>query len=232
MLEIDNENDDAKWEKNYEENEENRDEMFYAVRDSFDRLSLDLGGDFFMSATSDYIKKFMNSSNWIEVHAAYTAMAFMSEGCKDSFSKNLKEFLQFISTGLTHKHPRVRYAALFAFGCGRNPQFGVVDMQKVEQESDVFKNATKELQDKGKNMEEEFKQETQGKSEEEQKQIYTKKNNEMMTARAQAQNKVKASFEAAVSEVAKAKNLSAVLIKEAVPQGGVDVTEDVIKAMK
>ena len=64
--------------------------------------------------------------------------------------------------------------ALFAFGCGRNPQFGVVDMQKVEQESDVFKNATKELQDKGKNMEEEFKQETQGKSEEEQKQIYTK----------------------------------------------------------
>ena len=116
MLEIDNENDDAKWEKNYEENEENRDEMFYAVRDSFDRLSLDLGGDFFMSATSDYIKKFMNSANWIEVHAAYTAMAFMSEGCKDSFSKNLKEFLQFISTGLTHKHPRVRYAALFAFG--------------------------------------------------------------------------------------------------------------------
>ena len=116
MLEIDYENDDAKWEKNIEENEEDRDEMFYAVRDSFDRLATDLGGDYFMSATSDYIKKFMNSQNWIEVHAAYTAMAYMSEGCKDSFSKNLKEFLQFISTGLVHKHPRVRYAALFAFG--------------------------------------------------------------------------------------------------------------------
>ena len=116
MLEIDYENDDAKWEKNIEENEEDRDEMFYAVRDSFDRLATDLGGDYFMSATSDYIKKFMNSQNWVEVHAAYTAMAYMSEGCKDSFSKNLKEFLQFISTGLVHKHPRVRYAALFAFG--------------------------------------------------------------------------------------------------------------------
>ena len=116
MLEIDNENDETKWEKNYEENEEDRDEMFYAVRDSFDRLAIDLGGEFFMSATADYIKKFMNSSNWIEVHASYTAMAFMGEGCKDSFSKNLKEFLQFISTGLTHKHPRVRYAALYAFG--------------------------------------------------------------------------------------------------------------------
>ena len=116
MLEIDNENDEAKWEKNIEENEEDRDEMFYAVRDSFERLSTDLGGDYFMSATADYIKKFMNSQNWIEVHAAYTAMAYMSDGCKDSFSKNLKEFLQFISTGLLHKHSRVRYAALFAFG--------------------------------------------------------------------------------------------------------------------
>ena len=116
MLEIDNENDDAKWEKEIEENDEDRDEMFYAVRDSFERLSTDLGGDYFMSVTADYIKKFMNSSNWIEVHASYTAMAYMSEGCKESFSKNLKEFLQFISTGLTHKHPRVRYAALFAFG--------------------------------------------------------------------------------------------------------------------
>lgn len=122
--------------------------------------------------------------------------------------------------------------ALFAFGCGRNPQFGVVDMQKVATESEVFKNATKELQEKGKAAEESFKQEIQGKSEDEQKKIYTQKNNEMMTAKAEAQNKVKASFESAVSEVAKQKNLSAVLIKEAVPQGGVDVTDDVIKAMK
>ena len=116
MLEIDYENDDAKWEKNIEENEEDKDEMFYAVRDSFDRLANDLGGDYFMSATADYIKKFMNSQNWIEVHASYIAMAYMSDGCKDAYSKNLKEFMQFISTGLVHKHPRVRYAALFAFG--------------------------------------------------------------------------------------------------------------------
>ena len=116
MLEVDNENDEKKWEKNMEEDEVESDEMFYAVRDSFDRLSLDLGGDFFMGATAEYIKKFLASQNWIEVHAAFTAMAYMSEGCKESYSKNLKEFLQFISNGLTHQHPRVRYSALFAFG--------------------------------------------------------------------------------------------------------------------
>ena len=116
ILEVDNENDEKAWEKNIEENEVDSDEMFYAVRDSFDRLALDLGGEFFMGATAEYIKKFLASQNWIEVHAAFTAMAYMSEGCKDSYSKNLKEFLQFISNGLTHAHPRVRYAALFAFG--------------------------------------------------------------------------------------------------------------------
>ena len=116
MLEVDYENDDKSWEKNVEENETDSDEMFYAVRDSFDRLSSDLGGNYFMGATAGFIKKFLSSDNWIEVHAAFTAMAYMSEGCKESFSKNIKEFLQFISNGLIHKHPRVRYAALFAFG--------------------------------------------------------------------------------------------------------------------
>ena len=41
ILEVDNENDEKAWEKNIEENELDSDEMFYAVRDSFDRLALD-----------------------------------------------------------------------------------------------------------------------------------------------------------------------------------------------
>ena len=105
ILEVDNENDEKAWEKNIEENELDSDEMFYAVRDSFDRLALDLGGDFFMGATAEYIKKYLASQNWIEVHAAFTAISYMTEGCKYSFSKNLKEFLQFISNGLAHTYP-------------------------------------------------------------------------------------------------------------------------------
>ena len=89
--------------------------MFYALYDDFERLSLDLGDEFFTNVTADYIKKFLNSQNWIERHAAYTVLAYMCEGYKKSFTKNLKEVLQFISTGLTNNHPRVRYAALFAF---------------------------------------------------------------------------------------------------------------------
>jgi outer membrane protein len=122
--------------------------------------------------------------------------------------------------------------AMFAFGCGRNAQFGVVDLQKVQTESEVFKNATKELQEKGKAMEEDLKKQTEGKSDEEAKKIYTEMSAKIRTFQAEEQNKVKTSFEAAAAEVAKQKNLSAILAKEAVPQGGIDVTDDIIKAMK
>ena len=60
LLEIDYENDEKGWEKNIEENENDADEMFYGVRDSFDRLAVDLGGDFVMGCTAEYIKKFLN----------------------------------------------------------------------------------------------------------------------------------------------------------------------------
>ena len=123
-------------------------------------------------------------------------------------------------------------AALLSFGCGRNAQFGVVDMNKVQEQSQVFKDATKELQEKGKAMEEELNKETAGKSKEEAQKIFQEKDAKMQTIRAEAQNKVRSSFEAAAAQVAKEKKLSAILIKEAVPQGGMDVTEDIVKAMK
>ena len=33
-------------------------------------------------------------------------------------------------------------AAMLSFGCGRNAQFGVVDMNKVQTESQLFNDAT------------------------------------------------------------------------------------------
>lgn len=123
-------------------------------------------------------------------------------------------------------------AAMLSFGCGRNTQFGVVDMNKVQTESQVFKDATQDLQTKGKAMEEELNQETAGKSQEEAQKILTEKSQKMHSLQAEAQAKVKGSFDAAAASVAKEKNLSAILVKEAVPQGGVDVTDDIIKAMK
>ena len=55
---------------------------------------------------------------------------------------------------------------------------------------------------------------------------------EMQLVQSEAQNKLKASLDSALNAVAKEKGLGAVLIKDAVPQGGVDVTDSVIEKMK
>ena len=96
--------------------------------------------------------------------------------------------------------------ALLSFGCsGRNAEFGVVDMHAVESKAAVVKTVQEEVTTKGKALN---------------------------VIRSEAQNKLKASLDTALNEVAKEKGLGAVLIKDAVPQGGVDVTEDVIAKMK
>ena len=122
--------------------------------------------------------------------------------------------------------------AAFSFGCGRNAAFGVVDMTKVQSESKVFKDAAKEMQDQAKLLQDEMQKETTGKSQEEAQKIVQEKSAKMQALQSAAQNKIKQSFETAAASVAQEKKLSAILVKEAVPQGGTDVTEDIIKKMQ
>ena len=123
--------------------------------------------------------------------------------------------------------------ALLAFGCsGRNAAFGVVDIKKVEAEAPAVKAIKDDLQKKAKDLQEQMQKETEGKTREEAEKIVQDKSAQMQVASSEAQSKLKASLETAVAEVSKEKNRSAVLIKDAVPAGGVDVTEDVIKKMK
>ena len=123
--------------------------------------------------------------------------------------------------------------SLLAFGCsGRNAAFGVVDMKKVEAEAPVVKTITEDLRKKAKELDEQIQKETQGKSREEAEKIVQDKSAQLQVARSEAQAKLKASLDTALTEVSKEKNLGAVLVKDAVPSGGVDVTEEVIKKMK
>ena len=123
--------------------------------------------------------------------------------------------------------------AMVSFGCsGRNAEFGVVDMKAVESKAEIVKTVKEEVATKGKALQEEMTKEMEGKSQEEQKQIVEDKTAEMQLVQSEAQNKLKASLDSALNAVAKEKGLGAVLIKDAVPQGGVDVTDSVIEKMK
>ena len=123
--------------------------------------------------------------------------------------------------------------AMISFGCsGRNAEFGVVDMKAVESKAEIVKTVKEEVATKGKALQEEMTKEMEGKSQEEQKKIVEDKTAEMQLVQSEAQNKLKASLDSALNTVAKEKGLGAVLIKDAVPQGGVDVTDSVIEKMK
>ena len=123
--------------------------------------------------------------------------------------------------------------AMISFGCsGRNAEFGVVDMKAVESKAEIVKTVKEEVATKGKALQEEMTKEMEGKSQEEQKKIVEDKTAEMQLVQSEAQYKLKASLDSALNAVAKEKGLGAVLIKDAVPQGGVEVTDRGIEKMK
>lgn len=124
-------------------------------------------------------------------------------------------------------------AALLSAGCsGRNADFGIVDLRQVEESAAIVKNtkeeATKQLQD----LEAEMRGAMEGKDEDEQKKTLEEYRAKANLIQSEAQNKLKASLEAGLAQVAKEKKLGAILVKEAVPFGGTDVTQELIDKMK
>lgn len=105
-------------------------------------------------------------------------------------------------------------------------------MQRIEAESQVYKDIKEDIMTKAKTAQDEMMKATEGKSAEESQKIMQQKSAEMQVVQSEAQNKLKASFTNALNQVAKEKKLGAILVKDAVPQGGIDVTDDVLKNMK
>lgn len=123
-------------------------------------------------------------------------------------------------------------AAMLSFGCGgRNAEFGVVDMRKVEKEATVLKTVQSDLEKQITELREKAIKDSEGKADEEKRKIAEDFQAKAKLAQSEAQNKLKASVDTAMNAVAKEKGLGAILLKDAVPQGGKDVTDDVIAKM-
>ena len=124
-------------------------------------------------------------------------------------------------------------AAMLTFGCGgRNAAFGVVGMRQVESEAQVIKTTKEEVTTKMKELKEQMDKEMAGKQGEEASKVAEDYSAKAKLVQSEAQNKLKASLDTALNQVAKEKGLGAIMIKEAVPQGGTDVTKEVIEKMK
>ena len=123
--------------------------------------------------------------------------------------------------------------AMFTFGCsGRNAEFGTVDMRKIEAEAVFVKNTQSEVSKRMEELQVEMEKALEGKTTEEQQKVMTEYSAKAQLLQSEAQNKLKSSLDNALHQVAKEKGLGAILYKDAVPQGGTDVTQAVIDKMK
>lgn len=123
-------------------------------------------------------------------------------------------------------------AAMFSFGCGRNAEFGTVDMSKLEAEAPIVKTTQEDLTKKMNDLKVQMDKDMEGKSGEDAKKVAEDYSAKAKLVQSEAQNKLKSSLDNALNQVAKEKSLGAILDKRAVPQGGQDVTNDVIAKMK
>jgi outer membrane protein len=96
--------------------------------------------------------------------------------------------------------------SLLAFGCsGRSSTFGVVDMKKVEAESQYVKDMKADYTKKAEELQASLEKDTQGKSAADAQKIVQDKSAQMQVIQAEAQNKLKASLDTALAEIAKEK---------------------------
>lgn len=118
-------------------------------------------------------------------------------------------------------------------GCGRSSEFGVVDMQRIQVESEFYKTINTELQTKSAEIKTAMIAASKAnKSPEEMQTIFKEKEGDLKLAQAKAKNQWESGFKSAIQSVATEKELGAIIYKEAVPQGGIDVTDDVLKKLE
>lgn len=123
--------------------------------------------------------------------------------------------------------------SMLTFGCsGRNADFGTVDMQRVENEAVFVKTTKDEVTKRMEELQVEMEKAMEGNTVEEQQKVMGEYSAKAQLLQSEAQNKLKSSLDSALHQVAKEKGLGAILHKEAVPQGGTDVTQAVIDKMK
>jgi outer membrane protein len=123
--------------------------------------------------------------------------------------------------------------SMLTFGCsGRNAEFGTVDMRKIEAEAVFVKTTQSEVSKRMEELQVEMEKALEGKTTEEQQKVMTEYSAKAQLLQSEAQNKLKSSLDNALHQVAKEKGLGAILYKDAVPQGGTDVTQAVIDKMK
>lgn len=117
-------------------------------------------------------------------------------------------------------------------GCGRSSEFGVVDLAKVESEAAQLKSIREEgIKELG-TLQKEMEKALKNKSGDAKTKIIEDYRARAQVVQGNMANRMRNQLDGVVHQVAQKHGLGAVLAKEAVPDGGTDLTAEVLEALK
>ena len=126
------------------------------------------------------------------------------------------------------------FAAVLLSGCAaeKPSTIGIVDMQKVMTENPKIKQMQDQLNTKAKELTENLEKERATLKPEEFQQKEQLAYAEFMKLKQEYESKIQVQIQKILEEIAKEKKLGAVIYKNGMAWGGVDITDDVLKKLQ
>lgn len=117
-------------------------------------------------------------------------------------------------------------------GCGGKDNVGVVDMSRVQKEAPLVQQYKQKTEDKQKSIEKEVQDAQQSMSAEDFQKKQQQAQQELNIFGASMQRQFMSDIQSKLGDIAKDKNVGIIVVKEAVPSGGIDVTDDLIAKLQ
>ena len=117
-------------------------------------------------------------------------------------------------------------------GCGGKDNVGVVDMSRVQKEAPLVQQYKQKTEDKQKSIEKELQDAKQNMSAEDFQKKQQQAQQELNIFGASMQRQFMSDIQSKLGDIAKDKNVGITVVKEAVPPGGIDVTDDLIAKLQ
>ena len=117
-------------------------------------------------------------------------------------------------------------------GCGGKDNVGVVDMSRVQKEAPLVQQYKQKTEDKQKSIEKELQDAQQSMSAEDFQKKQQQAQQELNIFGASMQRQFMSDIQSKLGDIAKDKNVGIIVVKEAVPSGGIDVTNDLIAKLQ
>lgn len=117
-------------------------------------------------------------------------------------------------------------------GCGGKDNVGVGDMSRVQKEAPLVQQYKQKTEDKQKSIEKELQDAQQSMSAEDFQKKQQQAQQELNIFGASMQRQFMSDIQSKLGDIAKDKNVGIIVVKEAVPSGGIDVTDDLIAKLQ